>query len=417
MNIALVLGRGIEGAGVTRYVIELCNYFSKHSIKHTLYVVDDKKWPRAKAQVMPEYVTINKNNINIIYKDLNKHTHVILNSVPSTKHSQEIQDGFLEMYKKIENPFRIIMQIDHKLQSISRNANYYELCKLSDGILSHSNTSPFFKKLKTLQGNNVQYKFLKIHLSYDFSKLAKYRQNDHLKKITYLGRHAGFKHPDRLFGFVPYAKKNQLHLEMRGIERSIGALYMFYDGDPKLKNARKDVAEVSKKNLMNGLLTDHKDRDYSKVYIYGPYNHDEGMKALSSSMIGADFYHLDPEAYGDNFEYAQCEIIGVGTIPMFDYTWAENVHIYNKGVKTDQTFLDLDTYGFFVKKDLSNVEEVVDRINEVWNSPQLKKQYLETSFEVTRDHCDVEYNLNRFVEDLTTLEKRRVEKKETKALF
>ena len=48
MKVAQVLGRGVEGAGITRYVIELAAYLKKSGIDFKVYVVDDKKWGRGK---------------------------------------------------------------------------------------------------------------------------------------------------------------------------------------------------------------------------------------------------------------------------------------------------------------------------------------------------------------------------------
>lgn len=89
MKIALILGRGIEGAGVTRYMIEICGFLKTNNIEHTVYVIDDKKWGRGKSQDMPIYEMITKDNIGIIANTLNKFDYVFLNSVPSKKGHSE----------------------------------------------------------------------------------------------------------------------------------------------------------------------------------------------------------------------------------------------------------------------------------------------------------------------------------------
>ena len=124
MKIALILGRGIEGAGVTRYMIEICGFLRTADIEHKVYVMDDKKWGRGKAQDMPEYSNITKENIGTMAAELDKFDYVFLNSVPSVKgHSQWAQDGFLQMVKDITTR-KIVFQNDHKIQSIHRNANF-----------------------------------------------------------------------------------------------------------------------------------------------------------------------------------------------------------------------------------------------------------------------------------------------------
>lgn len=413
MKIALILGRGIEGAGVTRYMIEICGFLKKNSIEHTAYVVNDKKWGRGKAQDMPSYENITKENILTIADTLNKFDYVFINSVPSVKHSQWAQDGFLSMVKAIKTK-KIVFQNDHKIASIWRNANFFDICNECDGIVSHSITSPFYNKLVTLFGADVRKKFIQLQVGFNFSQLAKYRKTEHYKKITYLGRFATFKQPERLYGFLPYAKNNNLLLEMKGVERSLGALNIFYDDiAKKIPNHR--MVEVNKKTIENGLKIKNEERDLDKVYIFGPYDYVDGMETLSSSLVGADFYHLNADAYGDNFEYAQCEIIGVGTVPMFDYHWAENCYIWENGKKTNKKFVELDTYGLFVKKDLTNVKEIVEKINDIYSNNALHKKYLDCSFEITRNHCDSEFIFQNLIDAITELEKSKVIK--SKSLF
>jgi len=414
MKIALVMGRGAEGAGIQRYVIELSSWLTKNNIENKIYIMDDKKWGRAKSQELPPYSNITEKNINSFAEYFNsKFDYVFINSVPSIKHSQWAIDGFLEMVKNIKIK-KIIFQNDHKIASIHRNANFFELCNQSDGIVSHSITSPFYKKLVKEFGSDVRKKFIQLHVGFDFSQLEKYRKENHIKKITYLGRYATFKQPDRLFGFLPYAKQNNILLEMKGVERSLGALNIFYE-DINNKIPKKDIYEVTTKALEEGLVIDNDKRDFEHIYIFGPYNYEDGMETLSSSLIGADFYHLDADAYGDNFEYAQCEIIGVGTVPMFDYHWASHCYIYENGKKTNKRFIDLDTYGLFVKKDLSNVKEIVEKINEINANKNLKKKYLECSFEVTRNHCNSQFIFQNLIDDVLKIEKTKIIK--TKALF
>ena len=414
MKIALILGRGIEGAGVTRYMIEICSFLKTKDIEHNVYVMDDKKWGRGKAQDMPDYELITKENIGNFHTILNEFDYVFLNSVPSKKgHSEWAQDGFLKMVENIKTK-KIIFQNDHKIASIHRNANFFELCNQCDGIVSHSITSPFFNKLVELFGSEIRNKFIQLHVGFNFEQLGKYRKTDHFKKITYLGRYATFKQLDRLFGFLPYAKQNDLSLEMKGVERSLGALHIFYENVGE-KIVHPQIIEANKKTIENGLEIDNTKRDLDKVYIFGPYDYIDGMETLSSSLVGADFYHLNADAYGDNFEYAQCEIIGVGTIPMFDYHWSENCWIYEDGKKTDKRFVDLDTYGLFIKKDLSNVEEIVEKINDIYSNKALHKKYLECSFEVTRNHCDSQWIFQKLIDDVLLLEKTKVIKE--KSLF
>jgi glycosyltransferase involved in cell wall biosynthesis len=303
MKIALLVGRNFEGAGVTMYVRQLSEFLKKNSIEHSVFALDDKKWGRANMQEKPEHTLVTQKTLPTLADTLNLFDFVFINSVPSVKHSQWAQDGFLSLVKQITSK-KIIFQNDHKIASIHRNANFFELCNLCDGIVSHSITSPFYNKLVEIFGADIKKKFIQLHVGFNFEQLTKYRKEDHVKKITYLGRYATFKQPDRLFGFLPYAKQNNLLLEMKGVERSLGALNIFYDNIEK-KIPKHDIIEVNKKTIENGLKVANNERDFEHIYIFGPYDYVDGMQTLSKSLVGCDFYHLDKMAYGNNTEYAQ----------------------------------------------------------------------------------------------------------------
>ena len=414
MRVTLLLGRGVEGAGITRYCIELSSYLLSQGIDTDIHVIDDKKWGRGGFQVFPKApIMIKESNIDHYEDVLNTYDYVFINSVPSVKHSEWAINGFLKMIKGLSTK-KIIFQNDHKIASIHRNANFFEICNLCDGIVSFSATSPFFNKLADLFGAQIRNRFIPLINGFNFDNLAKYRKTEHFKKITYLGRFATFKQPERLFGFLPYAKDNNILLEMKGVERSLGALHIFYD-DLEKRIPKHDIIEVNNKAIANGLIADNDKRDFEHVYIYGPYEYVDGMESLSTSLIGADFYHLAAEAYGNSIEYAQCEIIGVGSIPMFDHHWAENTWVFENGKKTDKHYIDLDTYGLFLKKDLSNTKELVEKINDIYSNKTLKQKYLDCSLEITRNHCNTDYIFYNLLEDIKKLEKAKVIK--PKALF
>lgn len=408
MKIALVVGRSFEGAGVTRYVIELESFLRKKNIEHTVFDMDDKKWPRRTMQAIPSYENITKENISNFHDILNKFDYVFIHSVPSVKHSQWAIDGFLNMLKNTTAK-KIVFQNDHKIASIWRNANFFEICNISDGIVSFSVDSPFYKKLIELYGENIKSKFIQLNNGFNnFDDYLKYRNKEDFryKKITYLGRFATFKQPERLFAFLPYTQQNNLLLEMKGVERSLGALHIFY-GDYENRIPHPNIIEIGKKTDPK-LYEDNLKRDLSKIYIFGPYVYEDGMKALSTSLVGADFYHLNDTAYGNSIEYALGEIVGVGAIPMLDYGCAENCYTLQNGKPTNTRFLDLDTYGLYLKKDLSNVEEVVEKINEIYSNKTLHKKYQDCSYEVTKEHFNGESVYSLLLENIQKIQKHKV---------
>ena len=50
MNIAILLGRGIEGCGVTRFATELQSYLLSQDYQCKSFAATDKKWGRKNSQ-------------------------------------------------------------------------------------------------------------------------------------------------------------------------------------------------------------------------------------------------------------------------------------------------------------------------------------------------------------------------------
>ena len=50
MKVAIILGRGIEGCGVTRYALEEQKWYINNGIQCDIYAGTDKKWGRKDAQ-------------------------------------------------------------------------------------------------------------------------------------------------------------------------------------------------------------------------------------------------------------------------------------------------------------------------------------------------------------------------------
>jgi len=401
MKIAQVLGRGIEGVGVTRYVIELNSYLNRNKIDNDIFVVTDKKWGREKAQNFPEYEEINEESIELISEKLNSYDYVFIHSVPSIKHSEIIIEKFFELVKNVTSK-KVIFQNDHKIQSIRRNANFIEMCQYCDKIVSHSDTSPFYKKLVNVYGNSILSKFVHLHVMYDYSNILKYRKEEHLSKISYLGRFATFKDPGRLLKILDKTKTNNIHMDFVGVERSIGATSIFYkDYENRVHNddlinmdgyLRKD--DVSKYDF------DENNRDISKIYSFGAYQYDKGLSYVSNSLVACDFYNLDADAYGDNVEYAQCEIVGMGCIPLFDSHWGENCYVFENGKKTNTRFIDLDNFGLFLKKDISNVDEVIEEFIKLRENKSLQEIYRKNSFEIMKGHSDIDWICEQLLNDI-----------------
>lgn len=391
LNICVLLGRGVEGCGVTRFASEFEDYINKYTPhKVVIFSIQDKKWPRELSQNI-NFKKIKTSQLDNLVKFLNEEFDVVIyNSIPAKKgFTEEYKSDFLEkVVRGVTVPKKFSIQNDHKIHSLGRNANLFEINAEMDGIFTFAKDTVFAKKLKeNIPG--VESKLMTFKNGMNFEVLEKFRKpiNERLKKITYLGRFATFKQPWRLYDFNPYLKDRDFIVELEGIERSIGAInFMFKD----LENNREynGIRMIDCTNPKKSCYVPKEKQTPGLPYVYGPYNRFEALESLSHSLFNCNFFNMK-EASSDLLEYATMEGICISTIPVLDYEWAK---------KTG--YLDIEYFGLFLKEDLSNAEEIANKMEEIWNSVELREKYIKTGLIITKEKFDSKISFEELLQNI-----------------
>ena len=377
MKVAILLGRGIEGCGVTRFALEQEKWFKKQkSIICEIFASDDKKWGRRNAQ-QHTIKTFENDRVKGLAKILDEEYDIVYyHSLAGRSNSEEYQNLWFEyLVKGVTKPLKIAFQHDHKLGSLVRNHKVWETMMYMDACFTHSLGSPFCKKLKE---KGIKTPVDTFSVGFDFDSLAHVIRpvNRQLKRVSYFGRFAGFKDPERIVDMQPLLQQSGFFSELRGIERSIGSLPLFYNDTKDRENTYKtNIYEVNKKNPDPFL------KSLTKTYIYGPYNRVEGLAELSASMFGADFFNLDSDSHSNNMEYSMAEIIAVGCIPLFDVNWAKNTRHIN-----GELFNDLKSFAIFSDRD--NFTKTIAEMEVLANDLEYRDKFRRNSFELAKEHCD-----------------------------
>lgn len=373
MKIALVLAKGVEGCGLTRHTIEFYNWLIKEGHDATIYAATEKVWPRHKST---DIVSTNfkRKDIPAIAKELDKCDVVYYTSFPHKSVGDQFNEDFIEhCVYGLTNPVKIGNCLDHNTANLAKNYKYWEIMNQMDAMFNYSARSNFSNKLRE---EAPETPLIEMNLNpYDYDAWQKVWKpaNEQQRRITYFGRFAGFKDPFRMFDIMNLLKNDNFVTEARGVERSMGALPMFLQEDRK--TGRTDVFEVhDAKNPVT--YPQHTD----KLYIYGPYNLAEGMSELSNSMFGAEFFNLPERLYGSMIEYAMCEVIAAGTIPLFDKHWGQHVKHRTEGVP----FIELEDFAIFVDKD--NIEASIPQILELANNHERRDQFRKNSLRLAKLH-------------------------------
>lgn len=326
-KIVLLMGRGIEGTGNTRFTIELQDQLIREGHDAKTIANNEKKWGRTQSQVnnIIEH-NFKKDGPLEVEDDVN---HVIITSVPakSKAYTQQGKDNFIKTLKEYkEKGAKIVyIQVDHKIHSISRNFYREEeymlpFFNLLDLIITHDLNNDFNQKfIKRFLPEDYNVPVVaRVAIGADmteFEYLRKPASEKIDKSIMFIGRSAGWK------GFQTLRDVQYNHLRfhgyktiIEGIELSIGVLGDLYTQTKPERIQRPDTIHKFNENDQLEVLKDNSIENPS-AYIYGPYNRNEAIERMSNVKFGY-FGTFIGAQYGGVLENTLLEIVNAGTIPI-----------------------------------------------------------------------------------------------------
>ena len=132
-----------------------------------------------------------------------------------------------------------IVQVDHNIQSINRNARLVDVLNELDVIMTHSTTNPFAQWVRK---NGVQKPITTAGVGYNFDenkkKYWKPIEEQRSNVIRWVGRSAGWKGPQILIDFHQKQMKERGFITiLEGLEASIGYKGILYENidDPSTR--------------------------------------------------------------------------------------------------------------------------------------------------------------------------------------
>lgn len=418
MKIIQLLAR-IEGSGVTRYIIELNKGLKQngHDVDVVYLKSDDKDNPKNGMQNIDNLICKGYEQEDIDY--YNSADLVIVNSLMARTVDEKIREKWLDLVMNKITTRKTIIVIDHKVMGF---ISYYgALLKNKEFWLSFDKIATFAPKAKvaskiseTIGSDEFKKRYVHLVLPYEFNdnKDGWVPAEEKLRRVTYLGRHAGFKDPERLLRCRDAFYAHNYELEMRGIKRTIGTTGipdLIYSKDAN-ENQIPSVACIfpdKKWKMANNIDIDDQMIDTPRqpgwCYVFDGYKREDGMKIIAKSAFGCDFFHLDDYlCYGDSLEFAIFEIIDMGTIPLIDYLSAVSCFVYDKDGKNSGNTIFDKHLGIFLKKDGTNVEECLNKMDWLLENPKEYDKLRNEIFEAFKTHCDNKNIAKQFLEEVFT---------------
>ena len=145
MKIAIIMGRGIEGCGVTKFTVEQTKWLAKNGHEFTVFSSKDKSWTRKNAHDVSNVVQLKfakPEETNKLIAGCNAADVVIINSLPSIGHPDECIIQFKRALNEITKPI-VLIQHDHSALSIKRNAAIDESIGKAAILFGHSSRNDF----------------------------------------------------------------------------------------------------------------------------------------------------------------------------------------------------------------------------------------------------------------------------------
>lgn len=400
MKVTIILGRGIEGCGVTKFAVEQVKWFKNNGHETHVFAVNDKKWTRTDSHDTAEFAQLKiakPDQADLIINQANQSDVVIINSLPSVKHPEKCLEQFTRIIDSIKVPM-INVQHDHSIQSIRRNACQEQVVKKSIINFSHSSTSDFakyvteitagFEDLFTDASSTAAKTVINFQPGIDFDSIQrKYwkliEEQDPLSN-KWIGRNASWKGCKQMFDFHDqFLKPNGFLTTMEGIERSQG-----YLGFRELANYHELMGkDINTYDLSKGYG--------DEVYVFGSYNNAEMLERMSKTAFGYQLSLLKDRFIERSIEYTHCELPCVGVIPVYRKAYGDACTHRLTGDPLTQS-----KNSGTVWLDENNMAPAFELISKLSKDKTMRDEHRHMAFQFYRDHQDASFTFKEMFDHI-----------------
>jgi hypothetical protein len=395
MKVAIVLGRGIEGCGVTKFTVEQTKWLKKNGYDFSVYSSKDKSWTRKNAHDVSNVVQLKfakPEETQKMIAGCNAADVVIINSLPSVSHSEECIAQFKRFLNEVTKPV-VLVQHDHSSLSIKRNAALDESIRKASVLFGHSPNNDFSRYVSNLEGNSGLSNFFDEEVStkkvlnfqpgLDFDSIRdKYWLSiDQTRPMEHkwIGRTTSWKGYQQMFKFHNnFLRPAGYITTFEGIEKS--PAYLGF----------RELSEF------HGYI----DRDINTIalekdqpaYVFGPYINEQMLYRMSATGFGYQLSVLDERFIERSIEYTHCELACAGVVPVFRKSYGERVTHRATGNK----MIDDKNTGI-VWLDDNDMQPAFDEIHKLANDPVKRDSTREMAFEYLKSHQDSRYTFQEMM--------------------
>lgn len=406
-KVSVIMARGVEGCGVTKYTVEQIKWLRKHGYETKVYAAKDKNYSRKYAHDLGDFEHFkfaDEAGINKMIEECNNSDVIMINSLPSKDTGRgkgsgaRAVDNWKHALKSFTKPV-VLIQHDHTVHSIKRNGALNEAIDAADVIFAHATTNDFSEYVKEHTGagnpllaalgeNTDSPNILSFQPGIDFDGIRKQYwkpiEDQDARHHKWIGRCTSWKGYKLMFSWHNnFLAPNKYLTTFEGIERSPAYLGFkeisdYYD---ELPNHPDDV--------------DLSQRYGDKASVFSTFINDELMHRMSRVGFGYQLSILKPKYIERSIEYTHQEIVAAGVIPVFRKEYGD---VCKHRLTGDPLSQSKNNYTLWL--DETNGAEVIDQVNKLTNDSCLRDEWREGAFEFYKQHQDSEFT---FVDLMTQI--------------
>jgi hypothetical protein len=396
-KVSVIMARGVEGCGVTKYTVEQIKWLRKHGHDVKVYAAKDKNYSRKYAHDLGEFEYFKfaeDQGINKMIEECNNSDVIIINSLPSkdTGRGKGSGEDAVKNWKRALKSFKkpvALIQHDHTVYSIKRNGALEEAIDAAKIIFVHSTENDFSDYVKVHTGidNPLLAAFGEVR---DFPRIISFQpgidfdgtrarywkpieeQDDRHHK--WIGRCTSWKGYNLMFDWHnKFLAPNGYLTTFEGIEKSPAYL------------AFKEISDFYSELQSHPKDVDLSSRYGDKATVFSTFVNDELMHRMSRVGFGYQLSVLKQKYIERSIEYTHQEVVAAGAIPVFRKEYGDAC---KHRVTGDPLSQSKDNYTLWLSD--TNGAEVIEQVKKLVSDSVLRDEWREGAFEFYKQHQDSE---------------------------
>lgn len=384
MNISILLGKGLEGCGVTKYALEMADYLKgKHAYK--IYAVNDKKFIRDNAHDFSEHSenmmvikSKHTDKVKQMTEEIKQSDALIILSFPTKSYEEESINVIRELINDVKPHTKLVYtHHNHSSMFLSKEVLIEEVIDDLDLVFTHSDVNPLNRYLEKRYENMQNAENLKIFTINPSIDTEKFKQKYwkpiseiNKKKVQWIGRTTPLKGYDQCMTLhEEFLKDAGFKTSMHGMDK--GPAIIAFKQTWKDKYRFMDV-----KNIL--------ETDENICDVYGPYIQHEMMDEVSKAGFLLQFTKFKEKEFSKSYslEFTHIEACCVGSIPVFRKEYGEQCI----SRVTGNPIIESDTGILFISDD--NREEIFRKMLEINENDELREEMRNKAYSFIKSQSD-----------------------------